>query len=45
MGNAIKEMKHKKAIGYDVVPGNVISGTDELRIMTERIKNIYETGD
>jgi hypothetical protein len=36
-------MKDKKGVGYDV-PGDVMSGTDGLRIMSERINNIYETG-
>jgi hypothetical protein len=31
-------MKDTKAVVYGGVPGDVITGTDELRIKTERIK-------
>jgi hypothetical protein len=43
---AIK-MRHKKATGDDDVPGDVLKllGEDGLRLMTQRISNIYETGE
>jgi hypothetical protein len=31
-------MKDTKAVGYGVVPEDVMTGTDELRIKTERMK-------
>jgi len=43
---AVKEMRDKKAVGHDDVPGNVLKllGGGGLRIMTQRILNIYEPG-
>jgi hypothetical protein len=45
--NAIKEMRDKKATGYDDVPGDVLKLLEEdgIRIMTQVINNIYETGN
>jgi hypothetical protein len=44
---AIKEMRDKKAIGDDDVPGDVLKllGEDVLRLVTQLINNIYETGE
>jgi hypothetical protein len=44
---AIKEMKDKKATGEDDVPGDVLKMLveDGLRLMTQPINNIYETGE
>jgi hypothetical protein len=44
---AIKMMRDKKATGDDDVPGDVLKllGEDGLRIMTQLINNIYETGE
>jgi hypothetical protein len=44
---AIKEMRDKKATGDDDVPGDVLRllGEDSLRIVTQLINNIQETGD
>ena len=44
---AIKEMTDKKARGDDVVPVDVLKllGADGLRIITELINNMYETGE
>jgi len=39
VGNAIKEMRDKKATGYDVVPED-LWGTDGYRIMTELYQHI-----
>jgi len=43
---AIKEMRNKKATGYDDVPGDVLKlmGEGGLKIMKKLIKTIYETG-
>ena len=43
---AIKEKREKKATDDDV-PGDVLKllGEDGLRIMTQHIYNIYETGE
>jgi hypothetical protein len=43
MQKAVKEMKDKKATGDDEVPGDVLLGENDLRLMT-RLINIYETG-
>jgi hypothetical protein len=42
VGNAMKEMRDKKATVYDVVPGDVLklSGKDGLRIITEIYRHI-----
>ena len=44
---AIMEMRNKKAIGNDDVPGDVfeVLGEGGLKIMTELINSIYETGE
>jgi hypothetical protein len=44
---AIKEMRDKKATRNDDVPGDVLTllGEDGLRLMTQLINNIYETGE
>ena len=44
---AIKEMRNKKAAGYDDVPGDVLKlmGEGALKIMTKLINNIHETGE
>jgi hypothetical protein len=43
---AIKEMMDKQATGIDGVPGDVFKllGDNGLKIMTQLINNIYETG-
>jgi hypothetical protein len=44
---AIKEMKDTKAKGHDDMPGDIhkLLGEDGLRIMTQLITNIFETGE
>ena len=44
---AIKEMRNKKATGYDDVPGDVLKlmGEGGLKIKTKLINTTYETGD
>jgi hypothetical protein len=44
---AIKEIRDKKAKGYDDVPGDILKllGEDGLRIMKQLITNIFETGE
>jgi hypothetical protein len=44
---AIKEMRNKKATGDDDVPGDVLKllGEDGLKLMTQKINNIYEAGE
>jgi hypothetical protein len=44
---AIKGMRDKKATCDDDVPGDVLKllGGDGLRLMTQLINNIYETGE
>jgi hypothetical protein len=44
---AIKEMKEKKAVGNDDVPRDVLKlmGDDGLKIITQLINKIYETGE
>jgi len=44
---AIKEMRNKKATGYDDVPGDVLKllGEGGLKIMKKLINTIYETGE
>jgi hypothetical protein len=41
---SIKEMTDKKGTGDDDVSGDQILGEDYLKIMTQLINNIYETG-
>jgi len=47
VGKAVKEMRNKKAVGDDDVPGDVLKFLGEcgLKIMTELINTIYETGE
>jgi len=42
----VKEMRDRKAVGDDDVPGDVLKllGEGGLRIMTQRILNVYEPG-
>jgi hypothetical protein len=44
---AIKETRDKKATGDDHVPGDVLKllGEDGLRLMTQLINSMYETGE
>jgi hypothetical protein len=44
---AVKEMRDKKATGDDDVPGDVLKllGEDDIKLMTQRIKGIYVTGE
>ena len=44
---AIKEMKDKKATGDDDVPEDVLKlmGNNGLKLMSQLISNMYETGD
>jgi hypothetical protein len=44
---AIKEMRNKKATGYDDIPGDVFKllGEGGLKIMMKLINTIYETGE
>jgi hypothetical protein len=44
---AIKEMRNKKSTRNDDVPGYVLKllGEDCLRIMTQLINKMYETGE
>ena len=44
---AIKEMRDKKAIGNDDVPGDILKllGEDGHSIATQLINNIYERGE
>jgi len=44
---AIKEMRDKKATGYDDTSGDVLQllGESGLRIVTQLINNIYETAE
>jgi hypothetical protein len=44
---AMKEMRDKKATGYDDVPGDVLKllGENGLRLMTQLITSIYVTGE
>jgi hypothetical protein len=46
-GKVFKEMKDKKAIGYDQVPQNVLTflGESGLKIMRELFKSIHKTGE
>jgi len=43
----VKEMRNKKATGYDDVPGDVLKLLEEggLKIMTKLINTIYEAGE
>jgi hypothetical protein len=41
---AIKGMRDKKPTGDEVVPVEVLLGEDCLRVMTQLINRIYETG-
>jgi hypothetical protein len=43
---AVKEMRDKKTVGINDVPGDVLKllGECGLRIMKQRILNIYEPG-
>jgi hypothetical protein len=43
----IKQLRDKKATGDDDVPRDVLKllGEDDLRIMKQLIKNVYETGE
>jgi hypothetical protein len=43
----MKEMRDEKATGDDDVPGDVLKllGEDDLRIMTQLMNNIHETGE
>ena len=47
MENTIREMKEKKSTGDENVPGEVLKlvGEDGLRIMTQLIISIHESGD
>jgi hypothetical protein len=42
----VKDMRDKKAVGDDDVPGDVLKmlGEVRLRIKTQRIINVYEPG-
>ena len=44
---AIKEMRDKKATGRDDMSGDILKmlGEDGIRIMTQLISNIFETGE
>ena len=42
---AIKGMRAKKPTGDEDVPGDVLLGEDCLRVMTQLINRIYETGE
>jgi hypothetical protein len=46
VGKVIKEVRDKKAIADDHVPGVVLIllGEDGLRLVTQLINNIYEMG-
>jgi hypothetical protein len=47
VGKAIKRWGDKKATGDDDVPGYVLIllGEDGLKLMTQLISNLYETGE
>jgi hypothetical protein len=44
---AVKEMRDKKATGYDDVPGDVLKflGEDDLKLISQLISNICVTGE
>ena len=44
---AIKEMRNKKATGYDVIPADVLKllGDGGLKILAKLVNTIYETGE
>lgn len=41
---AVKGMRDKKPTGDEDVPGDVLLGEDCLRVMTQLINRIYDTG-
>jgi hypothetical protein len=45
--NPVKELRQKKATGYDYAPGYVLKllGQDGFRIVTHLINNMYEKAE